>query len=90
MTILGNNFFVGIIMLVSWILLSAICCLIQLTLTAKNLTDGGHVCPFDLSLEKVKERCFGTKDRRRKETKKEDRETAYFYLDGEKWKEVAK
>ena len=69
-------------MFVSWILLSVICCLIQLTLTAKDLTDGGHVLPCDLSFKRVKEQCFGRK--------KEDRETAYFHLDGEKWRGVAK
>ena len=72
----------GIIVLVSWIVLSSICSLIQLKITARDITDGGDICPFDISLRRVREHCLGAK--------KEEKDTVYFYLDGEKWKEVAK
>ena len=68
-------------MFACWVVWSLICCIIQLRITARNLEEGGNLCPCDVSTKSLEECCFG---------RKKEKETVYFYLDGEKWKEVTK
>lgn len=80
--IANNDFLLGLLMMIIWIMLSLLCCLVQFKLTAAGLEDGGNICPFDLSSRKCP--CF-TRNQSMK-----DRGTTYFYLDGEKWRESSK
>ena len=69
-------------MLTSWIMISCFCCLMQLKVTSRDLIDGGSVCPVSTSGKRICKCCC--------RQKKEEKETVFFYLDGEKWKEVKK
>eukprot|EP00112_Aurelia_sp_Birch-Aquarium-sp1_P004632 Seg1525.3 transcript_id=Seg1525.3/GoldUCD/mRNA.D3Y31 product="Transmembrane protein 198" protein_id=Seg1525.3/GoldUCD/D3Y31 len=75
----------SLIMLGCWLALSSLCCLLQYRLTAKDLKEGGSICPFDFYA------CIcGCCKRGKEEKQSKERETVYFYLDGESWKEDVK
>ena len=68
-----------------WLTLSSLFCLLQYKVTAKDLKEGGKICPFDFYA------CFcGCCKQGKEEKQSKERETVYFYLDGETWKEDVK
>ncbi len=79
--VMSSYFLAGLSMLGCWLGLSVICCLVQFKVTAKDLEQGGYVCPFNFQACICG--CCQGKDG--KESSSKEEETVYLFTNGDKY-----